>query len=268
MTLDDSDWEKMEKLLDRKLNNVGKRVARLETGFNMSAPFQRTLVVEAVREKHGRVLRGMFDESSLLVVSPLSEGSEGRLTRPTLSCAKDYIPTLLDTISELRDVKYEIEATDVGFCLLMASWSPQSRCKWAASIIKHARDPLKDSLGAYLQYNKPYALRAMQKEAYKFLAVLKRHGGLVIASKELKNGYIVINGARLAPEYLVPGPSYWDKLSDVVVEKIKSWRGRPPAGPSDGVMMEIFGMAYAAYKGVVNLEDIPADEDLTEPMYN
>ncbi len=261
MPLDDSDWEKMERLLDKKLNNVGKRVTCLETGFSMSARFQRTSVLEAVKEKHDRVLRSMFDESSLLVVAPLSENNDGRLSRPMLRCTKTDVSQLISGIPELADVKYEIEPTDVGFRLLMASWSPQSRRKWAALIIKQARTLLQDDLSAYLQYDKPYTLRMMQKEAYKFLSVLHKRGGSAVASKELKNGFIVVNGVRLAPEYLVPCPSYWDRLADVVLEKIKSWRGRAPAGPTDGVLMEAFGMAYAAFKGVVDLEDVPADED-------
>jgi hypothetical protein len=128
-------------------------------------------------------------------------------------------------------------------------------------IIKHARKPLEDDLSAYLQYDKPYTLRMMQKEAYKFLSVLQKRCGSVVTSKGLKNGYIVVNGVRLAPEYLVPGPSYWDQLAEVVAEKVKSWRGRAPTGASDGVLMEAFGMAYAAFKGVVDLEDVPTDED-------
>jgi hypothetical protein len=265
MPLDDSDWEKMEKLLDKKLNNVGKRVSRLETGFSMSARFQRMLVVEAVKEKHDRALRGMFDESSLLVVSPLLEGDDGRMTRPVPRCTREDVLGVLDAVPELSTAKFEIEATEVGFRLLMASWSPQTRRKSAALLISKGRGPLKDKLGVFLQYDKPYVLRAMQKEAYKFLSVLKRRGSQYITTKELKSGFIVINGVRLAPEYLVPGPSYWDRLADVTIEKVRSWKGHPPPSPTTGVLTDVFGAAYAAFKGVVDLEDVPEDE--TEPMY-
>jgi hypothetical protein len=261
MPLDDSDWEKMGTLLDKKLNNVGKRVTHLETAYNLSTRFQRASVVEAVKEKHDRVLRAMFNESSLLVVSPLVEGNAGKLSRPVPACSLEDVKQVIDGISALNGIKYEIEPTDAGYRLLMASWSPQTRRRSAAAFISHARKALETDLGLYLQYDKPYELRSLQREAYKFLSVVKKAGGSAVDKKELKGGYIVINGVRFAPEYLVPGPSYWDRLADEVVVKIKSWRGRPPTSPEHGLMTEVFKHFFAAHKGVVHLEDISLDGD-------
>jgi hypothetical protein len=262
MTLDDADWEKMGKLLDKKLNSVvGKRLTRLEIGYNSTTRYLRTSVVESVKDRHDRILRAMFTESSLLVVSPLVEGNEGKLSRPPPSCSQGEIVDTLKSIPALNDIKFEIEPSDVGFRLLMASWSPQTRRRSAAAIIRHARDTIKDNLGLYVQYDKPYELRTMQREAYKFLSVVKRLGGSAIEKKELKGGFIVINGVRFAPEYLVPGPAYWDKLAEAVVTKIKGWRGRPPSSPTDGVMTCTFGHFYASFKGVVELEDIEVLEE-------
>jgi hypothetical protein len=263
MTLDDQDWEKMEKLLDKKLNNVGKRVTRLETGFNLTARFLRMSVVETAKEKHDHLLRAMFSESSLLVLSPLVEGTEGKVSRPTVSCSLTDVTDVFDGVPELGGgkVKYEIEATDTGFRLLMASWSPQTRRKAAASFIKHGREPLQKQLGLYLQYDKPYELRMMQREAYKFLAVLQKRGGAAIQGKELNKGFVVVNGVRLAPEYLVPGPRAWDKLADNAVEKLRTARGR--AQPPEGIMTDVFGFYFAADKGVVDLEEVVVEDDMS-----
>jgi hypothetical protein len=203
----------------------------------------------------------MFNESSLLVVSPLVEGRGGKMSRPVPTCSQADIKKVIDKIAALQDVKYEIEPTDAGYRLLMASWSPQTRRRSAAAFISHARKSFETELGLYLQYDKPYELRVIQREAYKFLAVVKKAGGTSITTKELKGGFIVINGVRFAPEYLVPGPYYWDRLADDVVKKVKSWRGRPPSSPEHGVMSEVFEQFFAAHKGVVELDDISLDVD-------
>jgi hypothetical protein len=220
--------------------------------------------VEAVKDKHDRVLRAMFNESALLVVSPLVEGKEGKLSRPVPACSQGNITAIIADIPDLQEFKYEIEPTDAGFRLLMASWSPQTGRRAAVSFIKHVREPLKQKLGLYLQYDKPYELRTTQREAYKFLSVVKKVGGTAVDSKVLKGGFIDINGVRFAPEYLVLGPAYWDKLAAEVVHKIKSWKGRTPSSPEGGVMTETFENYYAAYKGVIDLDNIEvhADDEL------
>jgi hypothetical protein len=71
----------------------------------------------------------------------------------------------------------------------------------------------------------------------------------------------VVNGVRIAPEYLVPGPGRWDQLADLVVQKIKSWKGRSLVNPEGGALTDMFGYAFAADYGVIELDDIVVEED-------
>jgi hypothetical protein len=137
----------------------------------------------------------------------------------------------------------------------------------AAKIVNASREDVNSSLGLYLQYDKPHELRLLQKEAYKFLSVVKRQGGDLVQSKQLKNGFLVINGVRIAPEYLVPGPARWDFLVDAILQKIRSWKNKTPPSPEYGVLTDAFGYAYTAGKGVFDLDDIPEDGDEPMSMY-
>jgi hypothetical protein len=112
-----------------------------------------------------------------------------------------------------------------------------------------------------LQYDKPYELREIQTAAHKFLALLKKVGGPVITGTEVKGGYLLVNGVRLAPEYLVPRMHRWKGLPDFTVEKVRAWGSRPPNVCDLGVMYDVFGQQFAADAGVFDLEEVQADTD-------
>jgi hypothetical protein len=199
----------------------------------------------------------MFDESSLVVIPPLHEDQHGKFSRPAAACTLEDVRTKLTSIVD-HDVKFEVEPTDVGYRILMASFSSHSRRRSAAKIIQAAKKDLKDSFGL-LQYNKPHDLRMLQRDVHKFLAVVQKRSGGAVTDKQLKNGYLVINGIRFAPEYLVPRQGRWNELADEVIKKIKSWRGRAPVSPDQGLMTDYFGYVFAADKGVFDLS--LAEED-------
>jgi hypothetical protein len=186
----------------------------------------------------------MFDKSMLVVVPPLHMGQDGKLSRPTDACTlEDVRNKLYNTVGDA--VKFELEPSNVGYHILLTSFSAQTRRKSAATIISAAKDDLKDSLGLLLQYDKPYELRMLQREAYKFMAVLQKRAGSKIQSKQLKNGYLVVNGIWIAPECLIPGPGRWDELAEAVGKKISTWRGRPPLDVETGVMTDYFCYVFA-----------------------
>jgi hypothetical protein len=263
--------EALEKKFAASLKSMGKRVQRLEDGFGELARVARGAVLTSAKDRHDRLLRTMFDESTLVAVPPLQEDQHGKFSRPAAACS------LNDVVNKLRnvvgsEVKFEVEATKVGYRVLLASFSSQSRRQAAATLIKKAKQELQDSLGLLLQYDKPHELRFLQRDAYKFMAVVHKRAKGAVTSKQLKNGFIVINGVRFAPEYLVPGPGRWDALADEVLKKIRSWRGGPPHSPDVGVMTDVFGHAYALDKGVFELEDIDyietavSDDDMGEGL--
>jgi hypothetical protein len=272
--MDENDWEKLKKLLnDNKqeiansfttemtklqsnLNLTGKRLRRLESGYEHNAKIARAAIVEGARRDHDRLLRGMFDDSALLVAPLWLEGVGGQRTKASTSCTIDDVTDLLSSCVG-GAVKFEVELADkVGYRVLIASHSPQYRRKGAATIIQKARESLEQNLQLRILYDKPYELRMMQKEAHKFLGAVKKAGGDSVKEKKIEKGYFTINGVRIAPEFLVPGPSRWDYLVKVVVEKIRGWRGRPPSSPECGVLYDTFAVEFAAEKGVIDLQDI------------
>lgn len=245
----DSKVKTMEISFTAALEKMGKRVTRLEDCVSDMARVARTAVIGNAKDRHDRLLRAMFDESTLVAVPPLQEGQDGRLSRPAAPCNMDDVRNkLTNTVG--GDVKFEIEPSNVGYRILLASFSAQTRRKSAAAIVKAAKKDLMDSLGLLLQYDKPFELRVLQREAYKFMAVLQKRSRGRVQSKALKNGYLVVNGVRIAPEYLIPGPGRWDELADAIIEKINSWRGRPPQNVEMGVLTEHFGSVFAADKGI------------------
>jgi hypothetical protein len=264
MPLTKEDLESIGQLFDQKvkslndsfkesLENMGKRVRKLEDYVSDMARVARRAVIEIARDKHDSLLRSMFDESTLVAVPPLQQGQEGKMSRPVAACSIDDVRNKLSNVVG-ADIKFELEPTNVGFRIMLASFSAQARRKSAASIVQSAKKELQESLGLLLQYDKPYELRKLQKEAYKFMAVLqKRHGGK-LQSKALKNGYLVVNGIRIAPEYLIPGPGRWDELADAVGRKVSAWRSRPPANVETGVMTDFFGYIFAEDKGILELD--------------
>jgi hypothetical protein len=195
MPLTAADLEAIGRLFDDKvksikdsftasLDQMGKRVQRLEAGFSVISRVARTTVTALAKEKHDRLLRLMFDESTLVAVPPLSEDQNGKFFCPVAACSLNDVKAKISNIVG-DEVKFEVKATNVGYRVMMASFSPQTRRKYAAKIVHDVRKDMNDSLGLYLQYDRPYELRMLQKEAYKFLSVLKKRGGDLIASKQL-----------------------------------------------------------------------------------
>jgi hypothetical protein len=259
----DTKIKALEDRFSASLKKLGKRVQRLETGFADMARVARRKVVSCAKDRHDGLLRSMFNESTLVAVPPLQEDQHGKFSRPAAACNIDDVKTKLTNLLA-GEVKFEVEPTFVGYRILMANFSSHSRRKSAATVIAAARKELKDSLGLLLQYDKPHELRILQREAHKFLSVLQKRSNGVVQAKQLKDGFLVINGVRFAPEYLVPGPSYWDGLADEVVKKIRQWRGRPPTSPATGLMTDYFGALYAEEQGIVELDVEEGEDDFMD----
>jgi hypothetical protein len=287
MPLDAEDWEKMKKLLadnnteiaksftvemvkvESALKLTGKRLNRLEAGFDHNAKLARTAVVEGARRDYDRLIRGMFDDSALLVVPPLvDDGTGGRTKATTNSTLQNVDDFVKERVGD--SVKYEIELADkIGFRILISSRSAQTRRKGAASIIKKVKKDLEAIQGLRLLYDKPYELRQIQREAHKFLSAVARLGGDTIREKKVDKGFLVVNGVRMAPEFLLPEGGRRDYLASVVVDKVRGWRSLPPSGPEEGVLFDVFAAEFAAEKGIVSLheiEDIPLSDEGAEMM--
>jgi hypothetical protein len=259
----DTKIKALEKRLAASVSALGKRVQRLEDGFTNMVRVARKEVIQNAKARHDTLLRAMFNESTLVAVPPLSEDQHGRLSRPAAACnLTDVTNKIANSCGD--EVKFEVEPTNVGYRILLANFSSQSRRKAAAKIISTCRKDMQESLGLLLQYDKPHELRFLQRDAYKFLAVVQKRSRGVVTSKQLKQGFIVINGVRFAPEYLVPGPGRWDALADAVIEKVRSWRGNPPLSPDSGVLTDLFGHAYAEEQGILGLEQFEMEEDAME----
>jgi hypothetical protein len=275
MPLDSEDWEKLTKLLNdnkrdiadsfatelTKLNSsltlTGKRLRRLETGYDHNAKVARAAIVEVARRDHDRLLRATFDDSVLLLAPTWADDGGGTRVKNPLKCSMDDVSAVI-TECVADTVKFEIELADkVGYRILVASHSPQARRKGAASIVKKARGLLEQRLQLRLFYDKPYDLRVLQREGHKFLGEVRRTGGDSVREKKIEKGYFTINGVRIAPEFLLPGPSRWDYLAKAVTEKVRGWRGRPPTSFAEcGVLYDTFAAEFAAEKGVVDLQDL------------
>jgi hypothetical protein len=274
MPLDDADWKKMGDLLDAKLkpfsesiaklqsdvSHAGKRISRLEAGYDRLASAARRKIAEAARRDHDRLLRGMFDAAHLLALPPLIEDDPLRkFSRRSAKCTPSDVKRVIkDTVGD--DFAFEVElAKPAGFRIILSSRSPQARRQAAASILKHCKSALEE-LELSVQYDKPYELRQIQRSAHKFLGVVRKIGGPAITSTSLKQGFLVVNGFRLAPECLVPNVGRWDRLAELVKNKVRYMKSTS-FQPEDGAMFDVFGNEYAADHGVFSLSDIPFDDD-------
>jgi hypothetical protein len=165
------------------------------------------------------------------------------------------------------DVEFTVElAKPAGFRLVCSSRSCQKRRKLAASVIKDHRDEIRQKLNLHVQYDKPWALRVIQKTAHKFLGGLKRKSGGRVHTVEAKQGMVYVNGVRAAPEYLIPpNEAGWEALVDEVLGRVDSWKGRVIPAPETGALFELFAAFYAADKGVYDLDAIPLEEYNPQP---
>jgi hypothetical protein len=287
MPLDNADWEKLKGLLNEHKKEItdsftaemtklrgtltltGKRLRRLENGFDHNAKVARTTVVDGARRDHDRLLRDMFNDSIIVAAPVWLDGDGGQRVQAPLKCTpSDVNEVILRNVA--NTVKFEVElAPRLGFRILVASHSSQQRRKGAASILKKAKGELESELNLRLFYDKPYELRMIQKEAHKFLGEVKKLAGDAVKEKSIEKGYFTVNGIRIAPEFLLPGSSRWEYLARIVVEKVGGWRGRPPASPECGVLYDAFAAEFAAEKGVIDLQDIetfPSDSGEPEDM--
>jgi hypothetical protein len=271
MPLSDADLTKIGELFDTKfktiqenftsaLDKLGKRLSRVESGFALLADVARKVVIEEAHNNHDRLLRGTFDKSDLLALPLLVDYPQGGKTREAVMCSADDVAALIaEEVGNNTRVEVEL-AKPAGFRILVSSRSPQTRRRVAGGIMKKCKSLLDTKYKLHLQYDKPFELRALQKKGHKFLGTVKRYGGSGITSTEAKQGFLLVNGVRIAPEYLVPANRHWDKLVDMVKTKI---RGLGPHAivPECGCLYDVFGSALAADKGVFDLDDIPVDED-------
>jgi hypothetical protein len=246
--------------METSVERMGKRIQRLETGFAFLANAARKNITNEARLQHDRLLRWTFDRSDLLVLPPLEEGQDGKLSRTSPSCTMQDVENLIADKTG-QEFEFEIEAAKpAGFRVLISSRSPQTRRRCAAKIVKDCKESLSTSLGLHLQYDKPYELRAIQKPAHQFLSVLKKLGKDLVRTKELKKGYLVVNGHRLAPEYLVPSQGRWDSLASLVLTRLRGLKRPDVIVPEDGLLYDVFGAAFAADRGVFDLQELPLDD--------
>jgi hypothetical protein len=113
-----------------------------------------------------------------------------------------------------------------------------------------------DDYNLLLQYDKPFELRMMQRSAHRFLSLLKNGAGGSVTTKEIKKGFLYVNGVKLAPEYLVPDTARWDNFLPTLAGYIRGWHNWAQVGPPDGILFDLFAAEYAAGKGVFDLNDI------------
>jgi hypothetical protein len=275
MPLDQADWDKMAELLDAKLkpfadtvaqlqsdvSHAGKRISRLEAGYDRLASAARRRITDSARRDHDRLLRGTFDAAHLLALPPLIEDDPLRkFSRHPAKCmTTDVKRAIQDTVGK-DDFDFDVElAKPAGFRIIFKSRSPQVRRQAAASILKHCKTALED-LELFVQYDKPYELRKIQRSAHKFLGVVKKLGGPAVTSTAVKQGFLIVNGFRLAPECLVPSVGRWDHLAGLVKAKVRFMKSTAYQ-PEDGAMYDVFGNEYAADKGVFSLEDMPLEDE-------
>jgi hypothetical protein len=272
MPLDSADWEKMKELLkeqkielEKSFNatvaKYGKRIKRLEAAFSQVASVARATLVTGAKKEHSAALQKMFDKSALLLLPPLEPGQDGKFARSPSKHSVDDIKKFVNELSV--EVPCEIElAKPTGFRLLLCSYSAQTRRRVAAQFIKTYKEKFKDSLGLLLQYDKPLEIRTLQRSAHKFLALIKDKSGGAVQEKTVQGGFLIVNGVRLAPEYLVPDVGRWESFSTYIVDGIRKWRGKVPLyNTADGVFFGQFGAEFAASRGVFELSDLEHDED-------
>jgi hypothetical protein len=263
LTQADKDWIKdalkqQTQALDTSIDKLGKRVFRLETAFGLLARASRAAIVSGAKKNHARLLDTMFNTSDLLALPLVQADGSGQRVRQKVRCDARAV----EEVMAKHNDEFEVELTKVGFRLVHSSRSSQRRRKEAAEVLKRARDDFKEGLQLQLQYDKPYELREIQTAAFKFLALLKKLGGELIKEKSVRGGFLIVDGVRLAPEYLVPRMPRWKSLAEFVLERIRGWGGRPPTGVDEGFFTDVFGAEFAADHGVFELNDVVLDEGM------
>jgi hypothetical protein len=263
LTQEDKDWFKQAldasmSSMSKTVSALGKRVVRAEQAFEELSRVSRMNIVASARKEHAKLVQEMFNGSDILAVPSLVDNGDGGRTRGAVSCDQQTVAQFF------RDYEgdYEVElAPKLGFRLVHQSRSAQKRRKDGASVLKHAKENAKNSLKLHLQYDKPFQLREIQGKAQKFLGTLKREGKELISSVSAKGGYLYANDVRLAPEYLVPESHRWSSLVGQILVKIRGWGTRVPISPEFGVLHDVFGAEFAADRGVVDINEIPIEED-------
>jgi hypothetical protein len=244
------------------MDKLSKRVQRVETGFSLLADAARKVVTDDAFERHDRLLRATFDKSDLLALPQFVENNEGGKDRAEVTVTVDDVAGLI--AGEIgNEARFEVElAKPAGFRILVSSRSPQTRRRVAAGILNKCKGLLDSRMKLHLQYDKPYELRKLQKRGHQFLGTVKRRGGSAVMSTDAKQGYLIVNGHRLTPEYLVPDNCHWDKLADMVKTRLRAWKTSTIV-PERGFMFENFGAAMAIDRGVFELDDVVVDDDDT-----
>ncbi len=261
LTQEDKDWFKqvLDKQRDdlkddfnKTANLLGKRVARLEHAFSLVSRAARSAIVEAAKKEHDARLREMFDGADLLLIPPYEGGA-----RRKVPCD---IATVRNFITE-HDPNFEVELNrQVGFRLVHKSRSAQVRRKAAASLLRKLKPTAPDALGLNCQYDKSWELRTVQTSAHKFLRGLKEHSDGLVTETSAKGGFLVVNGVRMAAEYLVPHRQRWNGLFRAVYQKIRGWGTRTPVSTDVGLMNDIFGAEFAADHGVFEIDSLDINE--------
>ncbi len=261
LTQEDKDW--FTNALDKQktdlqdgfketANQLGKRVSRLEHAFSLVSRAARSAVVESAKKDHEALLRQMFDGADLLLIPPYEAG-----TRKAVSCDAASAQAFVSQY----DPNFEVELNrTAGFRLVHKSRSAQVRRKAGATLIQKLKNEAPAKLGLNIQYDKPWELRVAQTAAHKFLRGLKDNSGGLVTATSAKGGFLVLNGVRLAPEYLVPRPHRWDTLFRQVLQKIRSWGHRMPSSTDLGLLTDLFGTEFAADRGVFDLDSLDVHE--------
>jgi hypothetical protein len=257
--------KELEQKLDNLGPNLGKRVDRLESAFGLMARAARTALVSGAKQRHEQALRGMFDDSALLLIPPLQEDQLGKMSRTPVSCTREQVQAFVADCD--AEVPLEVElAKPTGFRILVSSFSPQTRRRVAAQFVKDCKKKALDDLNLLLQYDKPFEIRNLQRSAHKLLGIVKSISNGAVTKKSVKGGYLYVNDVRLAPEYLVPDSSRWDTFAGTLAEVVRQWRGKPPGNyPKDGLLYDLFGAEFAAGCGVFDLNDVQSED--VDAMY-
>jgi hypothetical protein len=260
-TQEDKDW--LQQTLDNQrdsLKNVfkdavtqlGKRTSRLEHAVTLVTRAARSVVIDKAKKEHDALLRHMFDAADLLLIPPFESGS-----RKSFSCDIAQVEQFVHQHDKMYDVELN---RNVGYRLIHKSRSAQIRRKAGAALIQKLKNEAPSKLGLNIQYDKPWELRVAQTAAHKFLRSLADNGDGLVTSTRAHGGYLVVNGVRIAPEFLIPAPARWNVLIDAVLQKIRSWGNRLPSSPEAGILSVVFEAEFAADRGVIDITDLQVDE--------
>jgi hypothetical protein len=260
-TQEDKDWLKetlnaqkddLKTVFKDAVSQLGKRTTRLEHAFTLVTRAARSVVIDKAKKDHDALLRRMFDDADLLLIPPFESGS-----RKNFTCDIAQVEQFVHGYDKMYDVELN---RNVGYRLIHKSRSAQIRRKAGASLLQKLKKEAPSKLGLNIQYDKPWELRATQTAAHKFLRSLADNGQGLVTSTKVQGGYLVVNGARIAPEYLIPAPGRWGVLFDAVLQKIRSGGSRAPASPESGVLSVVFEAEFAADRGVIDLSALQVDD--------